>query len=115
MYQYLSVFLLAALLVPATTGAGAKLTTSWRDPNVTKLNFSKVVVAFVSNDADLRRRVEGGLARRIPRSVAANTLVTNGTTVIWHRPDKGAANGSSATVLSAAVPDKVATLRSRRV
>jgi hypothetical protein len=77
MYQFLSVFLLAALLIPATTGAGAKLTTSWRDPNVTKLNFSKVVVAFVSNDADLRRRVEGGLARRIPRSVAANTLVTD--------------------------------------
>lgn len=78
MYQLLAMLLLVALLAPSGAFAGAKLTTTWRDPGVTKLNFSKVVVAFISNDADLRHRVEGGLARRIPRSVAANTLVPDG-------------------------------------
>jgi hypothetical protein len=75
MYKLLGVFLLVALIAPSGTSADAKLTTAWKDPSVTKLNFSKVVVAFISSDADLRRRVEGGLARRIPRSVAANTVV----------------------------------------
>lgn len=45
---------------------------------------------------------------------AANLLVTNGTTIIWHRPDPGGSNGSSHIVLDAQVPDKVSTLRSRR-
>lgn len=75
MHQLLSALFLSVLLASAGAGADTKLTTSWKDPSVTKLNFSKIVVAFVSNDADLRRRVEGGLARRIPRSVAANTIV----------------------------------------
>lgn len=77
MYRLLSAFVLAALLSSAAPGFQTKLTTAWRDPSVTKLSFSKVVVAFISSDADLRRRVEGGLARRIPRSVAANTIVTD--------------------------------------
>lgn len=76
MYKLLSPFLLLAFLVPAV--AGTKLTTTWRDPSVTTTNFSKVIVAFISKDADLRRRVEGGLARRIPRLVPANTLVPDG-------------------------------------
>jgi hypothetical protein len=75
MYQFLRTFLLTLLLVAPATGAGAKLTTTWRDPQVADINFSKIVVAFISKDADLRRRVEGGLARRISRSVAASTLV----------------------------------------
>jgi len=75
MYKVLLSFLLTFLLVAPTIGASTKFTTSWRDPQVANIKFSKIVVAFISNDADLRRRVEGGLARRIPRSVAANTLV----------------------------------------
>lgn len=46
---------------------------------------------------------------------AAATFVTNGDTLIWHRPDSGGSNGSSHPVLAASVPDKVSTLRSRRV
>ena len=68
---------LASLVVAPAVGADTKLTTTWRDPQVSSVNFSKIVVAFISKDADLRRRVEGGLARRIPRSVVANTLVTD--------------------------------------
>ena len=76
MYQLLSSILLAAIVASAAS-ASTKLTTTWKDPNIGKLNFSKIVVAFLSKDADLRRRVEGGLQRRIPRSVAANTIVTD--------------------------------------
>jgi len=76
-YKLASALLLLALLV-APVARAADLSTTWRDPSVTKTNFSKVVVAFISKDADLRRRVEGGLARRIPRSVAANTIVPDG-------------------------------------
>jgi hypothetical protein len=78
MYQLLSSILLAAIVASsATTGASTKITTTWKDPDAGKPNFSKIVVAFLSSDADLRRRVEGGLQRRIPRSVAANTIVTD--------------------------------------
>src|SRR6185295_50894 len=73
MYKLLSPVLILTIVVPAV--AGNKLTSTWRDPAVTKTNFSKVVMLFVSKDAELRKRVEGGLARRIPRSVAANTVV----------------------------------------
>ena len=73
MYKLLSALLLLAFVVP--TAAGTKLTTTWRDPNATKTDYAKVVVAYISKDADLRRRVEAGLARRIRRSVAANTIV----------------------------------------
>ena len=78
MYKLASALLLVALLVTPAVRADADLSTTWRDPSVTTINFSKVVVAFISKDADLRRRVEGGLARRIPRSVAANTIVPDG-------------------------------------
>ena len=78
MSKILSALLLLVLLVAPAARADANLTTTWRDPSVTTLNFSKIVVAFISSDADLRRRVEGGLARRIPRSVAANTIVSDG-------------------------------------
>ncbi|HYV07596.1 MAG TPA: hypothetical protein VFB82_23585 [Blastocatellia bacterium] len=80
MYKRLSAVLLMSLLVllaASAVDADSKLTTSWRDPSVTRVNFTKIVVAFTSKDTDLRRRVEGGLARRIPRSVAANTIVTD--------------------------------------
>src|SRR5262249_48615439 len=77
MHKFLRAILIASLVTAPASG-GTKLTTSWKDPNVGKLNFNKVVVTFLSKDDDLRRRVEGGLARRIPRSVAANTIVTDG-------------------------------------
>jgi len=77
MHKFLTALIIASL-VAALAAGGTKMTTTWKDPNVGKLNFSKIVVTFLSKDDDLRRRVEGGLARRIPRSVPANTIVTDG-------------------------------------
>jgi hypothetical protein len=46
---------------------------------------------------------------------AVNTFVTNTNYVIWHRPSPGGSDGGIATVTSGTIPDKVSTLRSRRV
>jgi hypothetical protein len=75
MYKFVRSILIVALVASFATAGSTKLTTVWKDTNAAKVNFSKVVVAFLTSDTDLRRRVEGGLARRIPRSVAANTIV----------------------------------------
>lgn len=45
---------------------------------------------------------------------AATTLATAGALKVWHRPSPGGSNGTSGTVLSASVPDRVSSLRSRR-
>jgi hypothetical protein len=46
---------------------------------------------------------------------AATSLAVSGKLVIWHRPSGlGATDGSSATVVGAAIPDKVTSLKSRR-
>lgn len=45
---------------------------------------------------------------------AATALATNGGLRIWSRNDPGSTNGSSNLVITASVPDQVATLRSRR-
>ncbi len=70
--------LLAFFVYTAAAASGAKLVTTWRDPDVSAIKFNKVVVAFISSDADLRRRVEDGLARRILHSVAAHSFVPDG-------------------------------------
>jgi len=56
MHKFLRATLIASLLTAPVAG-GTKLTTTWKDPNVGKLNFSKVVVTFLSEDDHLRRRV----------------------------------------------------------
>lgn len=45
---------------------------------------------------------------------AASALVASGKLLIWHRPPPGGASGSSHAVIAATVPDKVASLRTRR-
>lgn len=45
---------------------------------------------------------------------AANALVASNKMVVWHRPSPGGSNGSQHPYLSAAVPDVVTSVRSRR-
>lgn len=71
----LHILLMASPLYSAPFVWGTKLVTTWKDPQVTALSFNKIAVAFLGSDADLRTRVEDGLARRIKRSVAAHTFV----------------------------------------
>jgi hypothetical protein len=72
------VALVAALLAPAALAASSKIVTKYRDPDSTALKFTKIAVAVLSPDADLRRRAEGGIARRIKNAAPASTLVPDG-------------------------------------
>lgn len=45
---------------------------------------------------------------------AANTLVSAGGLLVWHRNTPGGSDGTSAAVVSAVVPDRVSSLRTRR-
>lgn len=45
---------------------------------------------------------------------AATALAASDLTVVWHRPDAGASNGSLVDITGAVVPTRVTTLRSRR-
>lgn len=47
-------------------------------------------------------------------AVASTTLASTGALKIWSRPSPGGTDGTSATVLSGLVPDRVTSLRSRR-
>jgi hypothetical protein len=76
MRRITALFLLLPALAATTTFAfGSKIATTYRDPEVKTAAFTKIFVAVLSPDADLRRRAEGGLARRIKNSVSATTLV----------------------------------------
>jgi len=75
MHKVFASLLILALFAGSTAEAGVKVVTTWRDSRATAPNFSKIVIAFPTNDTSLRERVESGLARRIPRSVAAHTFV----------------------------------------
>jgi len=56
-----------------------------------------------------------GASMQTTLASAAGNLAASTNIVIWHRPPPGGAGGSSSVVVSALVPDKVTSLRSRRV
>ena len=76
MYKFAIRILFLTLLATIVTGAvDTKFSTTFRDQSVTAPNFQKVVVTYITNDADLRHRVEDGLVRRTKRCVAAHSLI----------------------------------------
>jgi len=75
MHKLSASLLVLAILAGSVAEAGVKVVTTWKDPAASAPNFSKIVIAFPTTNTSLRQRVESGLARRIPRSVAAHTFV----------------------------------------
>lgn len=76
MRRMLSVLALTACFVATSAFASdSKLVTTSKNPSAKPAAFSKIVVVVASKDADLRRRAEGGLARRVRNAVAATTLM----------------------------------------
>lgn len=95
------------------SGCGARV--RWNTTTIVdgrRVNGSTFLVPLINTAYDTNGTINNTAVAAI--LTAANTLVTAGDTVVWHRNDKGAANGSSHAVLAATVPDKVSTLRSRR-
>ena len=70
-------FVLLGLVMFTSTNAhaGVKLVTTAKSPEATGLKFNKILVVLLDVDNDLRRRAEGGLARRIPGAVAASAII----------------------------------------
>lgn len=78
MFRTLSALSLAILLASTTFAASeGKIITTSKNSAAKPIAFTKTVVVVASPDADLRRRAEGGLARRVRNAVAATTLLPN--------------------------------------
>ena len=69
----------AVALIAATLTACAarptEVTTTWRDPVTTPIQFRRVMAIFVGGDSAMRRKVENRLARNVPNTVASYTVV----------------------------------------
>lgn len=75
MRYVIAVCLFLLVLSGSVASAGVKLETVTKSPNATPIKFKKVLVVLLDKDDDLRRRAEGGLARRIANGVAAYSLI----------------------------------------
>lgn len=74
-YLILSVAaLLAALLGGCAT---TQLTSVWRDPDLTRVPFRKVLVVFQHADPQLRRRLEARMASEIANAVPAHAVFSD--------------------------------------
>jgi hypothetical protein len=76
-HRYL--LLLAAAAIAALLGgcATTQITSAWKDPALSRLPFSKVLVVFQHSDADLRMRLERSMAAGIPNSVPAHAIFSD--------------------------------------
>lgn len=76
MRSVFTAFALALCIGAAPVAASdSKLVTTSKNPAAKPAAFAKIVVVVTSKDADLRRRAEGGLARRVRNAVAATTIM----------------------------------------
>jgi len=76
MRSVFTAFALALCIGAAPVAASdSKLVTTSKNPSAKPAAFTKVVVIVAAKDADLRRRAEGGLARRVRNAVAAITIM----------------------------------------
>jgi hypothetical protein len=72
--QYLAAALIATTLT-ACAARPTEVTTTWRDPVATPIQFRRVLAIFVGGDTAMRRKVENRLARNVPNIVASNTVI----------------------------------------
>jgi hypothetical protein len=78
-----------------------------------RIKGSTFLVPLLGSLYDVNGTIAGGTVSTT--QTAANTLVATNKLRIWHRPTPGGSNGLVYLITSASVPDKVSTLRSRRV
>lgn len=99
---------------PYAAGAGARAV--WTTTGLVggrRVRGSTYLVPLVSSSYDA-----SGTIATTPLGVLRNAaidLAANGGMKVWSRNDPGSTNGASFPVTSGTVPDKVSTLRSRRI
>ena len=71
--------LLAAAAMAALLGgcASTHITSAWKDPGLSRLPFSKVLVVFQHSDPQLRMRLERSMAAEIPNSVPSHAIFSD--------------------------------------
>lgn len=70
------ILLLAAALLAAIAGgcASTEIVSAWRDPDLARVPFRKVLVVFQHPNAELRRAAERTMAADIPGAVPAHAI-----------------------------------------
>lgn len=95
-------------------GVGARVI--WRTNGVRnrrRVRGSTFVCPLITNVYESNGTITSAALTQL--ETAAGVLASAGTLAVWSRPTSvGAADGASNTVLSAQVPDRVTSLRSRR-
>lgn len=71
--------LLAAATIAALLGgcASTQITSAWKDPDLARLPFKKVLVVFQHSDAELRMRLERSMAAEVPNAVPAHAIFSD--------------------------------------
>ena len=94
-------------------GTGARV--RWNTGNIVdgrRLRGSTFLVPLTGGGYDSSGTIENTTLSTL--QTAATTLASTGALKVWSRPTPGGSDGTSGTVLSAVVPDRVTSLRSRR-
>lgn len=76
-YRYLLLLVAAAMAALLGGCASTQITSAWKDPDLARLPFKKVLVVFQHSDADLRMRLERSMAAEIPNSVPAHAIFSD--------------------------------------
>lgn len=94
-------------------GAGARV--RWRTDglrNGRRVVGTTFLVPLISDQYDASGTIDDPALASIQSE--ANTLAALGAMLIWSKPSPGGSDGASHTVVSATVPDRATSLRSRR-
>ena len=76
MRPLIKLILVSTVLAASIASASdTRLVTTAKDASGKPAAFTKTAIIVASPDADLRRRAEGGLARRLPNAVAVTTML----------------------------------------
>ena len=76
-HRYFLLLVAAAMAALLGGCASTQITSAWKDPGLSRLPFSKVLVVFQHSDAQLRMRLERSMAAEIPNSVPAHAIFSD--------------------------------------
>ena len=76
-HRYFLLLVAAALAALLGGCASTQITTAWKDPDLARLPFKKVLVVFQHSDAELRMRLERSMAAEIPNAVPAHAIFSD--------------------------------------
>ena len=76
-HRYFLLLVAAALAALLGGCASTQITSAWKDPDLARLPFRKVLVVFQHSDAELRMRLERSMAAEIPNPVPAHAIFSD--------------------------------------